>query len=107
MTTIPEGLRTDAPPENPRQQILAWGIDQHGLGFNKEGQRPRWMIVQWHRAAFYGGPYWLWSVPGRATSVRILGWLPLPALDSAGEAMAMITERAMSDEAVLQQAGPA
>lgn len=81
--TIPAGLRTDEP--SGHDQILAWAIDQHEGGWNKPGEDPRWMIVQ-YASLFPGGPkYWNWSVPGRSTSIRILGWMPLPANDWFGE----------------------
>jgi hypothetical protein len=83
-TCIPEDLRTDAPPEDGRQ-ILAWAIDEHAYGFNKPSDHPRWVIAQF-AANYKGGPrYWQWSVPGRVTSVRILGWAPLSQNDYSGD----------------------
>jgi hypothetical protein len=98
-TTVPPGLRTDAPPHDPRQQILAWGIDLNALGFGQPHPEPRWMVVQWVRMSQFGGAYWAWSVPGRQTGVEILGWQPLPRLDYAGEAAARLTERAEMEAA--------
>lgn len=83
MTAIPPGLRTDAPPETGAQ-ILAWAIDLHGAAWGKPSRYPRWMIVQWAQDWPEGPRYWRWSVPGRSTGVKILGWLPLSAMDRFG-----------------------
>jgi hypothetical protein len=80
---IPPGLRMDAPPEDG-SQIVAWAIDLHGMGFNEPADEARWVIAQFAPSYRGGKPYWSWSVPGRVTSVKVLGWLPLPCKDLMG-----------------------
>lgn len=82
MSDIPSGLRTDAPPTDG-SQIVAWAIDNWMVSRDGDA-RPRWVIAQWAEDYRGGAPYWKWSTPGRSTSVTILGWLPLPALDCGG-----------------------
>ena len=69
---LPECAPTDG------SQFIAWGIDEHGGGFNEPADRPRWAVIQWCAEYEGGKPYWRWSVPGRSSSIKILGWLPLP-----------------------------
>jgi hypothetical protein len=81
--TLPPCLRTDAPPETG-EQILAWAIDEHAYGYGEPAEHPRWVIAQFASTYPRGPRFWQWSVPGRSTSVRILGWLPLSVNDYAG-----------------------
>lgn len=98
---VPPGLCTDAPPEDPRVQIVAWAIDIHGLGVGEEDPKPRWMVVQWARPYEMTCAAWMGFMPGRQTVVRVLGWLPLPALDAMGERIALRTERVDREAAEL------
>lgn len=77
-------LRRDPPPDNG-DQFLAWAVDLHGNGFRQRSERPRWCVVQWAAEYRGGEPYWRWSVPGRSTSVEVIGWLPMPWTDEFGE----------------------
>lgn len=77
------GLRTDPPPDDG-SQFVALAVDEHA---RRDGDpEPRWCVVQWAPSYTGGAPFWRWSVPGYTTSVRVLGWLPLPRNDWFGEA---------------------
>lgn len=71
----------DTAPTDGRQ-FLAWAVDDHGASAGKSGEWPHWVIVH-YAPDFPGGErHWRWAVPGRISSVTILGWLPLPWSDN-------------------------
>ncbi len=73
-------------PDDGRQ-FAAWGIDLHAQGYRQPDDEPRWCIVQWSPDYIGGDPFWRWSVPGRSTSIEILGWVELPWNDRYGNSV--------------------
>ncbi|HVB68005.1 MAG TPA: hypothetical protein VNE67_09140 [Acetobacteraceae bacterium] len=83
----PLHFRRGEPPLEVKdgRQLLAWAVDLHGGRYGESDTYPQWCVVQWLAPSAAHNPRWLWSVPGRVTSVQIFGWIELPWSDLWGK----------------------